>query len=248
MFEGDLFVPAIPNLPRGTLKFLVKSRLFSVLISDAGTVEILQAEDILIQEHPPERWASHARLMLALALGKLEIEIRPRARPNRIEFKIERIGQKLDHRAWKGWLAVCESVSDLFRLAAVPRDASLRIEDIEEEAAAVREAHALVTGRVKRISFKTGLVKIGIFNPVRAAFVTYAKAGGVKIACSAVVDFRLDDIGDSTMWTSVSITRGRARVLGGSPTDFGAFAEDAKAVVGTEIWLVHRSTDEVPAK
>jgi hypothetical protein len=243
IFDAEVFVPLIPHFPREAFKVCLKSRLFSLLVSGVGGIDIRLAEDLMLQAHPPERWVDHARLMTGLALGKIKIEIRSKTRSDYSEFEIDEIDEKIAPDPWRRWLKLCEFASHLFRIAGASNDLCVRIEDIEAPGSLIVEAGALLSRQVGRISFRSQVTGGEIGGPARAVFVSYVKIGTAQIAYYAIIDFSLEIAAEFTQWTSTCIIPGCARMITGSQAEFNAFVEEAKNEAGTNISIVQRSPD-----
>lgn len=243
IFDAEVFVPLIPDFPREAFKALLRSQLFSILVSRQGSIHLRLAEDLLLQAHPPERWVDLARLMTGLALGKIKIEIRSKTRSEYSEFTIDEIEETIAPDPWRCWLKLCEFASHLFRIAGVANDLCVRIEDIEAQGARIFEAGALLCGQVERLSFRSQLAGVEIGNPARAVFAGCLKIGTAQIGYYAIAEFFLENTTESTKWTSTRITPGRARMISGSQAAFSGFVEDAKGEAGTSISIALRSPD-----
>jgi hypothetical protein len=246
IFNAEVFVPPIPDFPREAFKTLLKSRLFSILISVRGGIDLRLAEDLPFQSHPLERWVDLARLMTGLALGGIKLEIRSKIQSEYSEILIDQIEQTIDPLPWRRWLKLCEFASHLLRVAGVSNDFSVRVEDIEAQGAQIFEAGALLCGQVARVSFRSQLAGAEIGNPARGVLIGCVKIGAVRITYYAIAEFLLENGAGFTKWTSTCITSGRARIITESHAAFGSFVEYAKEEAATSISIVLRSPDGTP--
>jgi hypothetical protein len=244
VFKAELFVPAIPNLPIHSFKYLVKSSLFSFLISLRGEVSFWQNDDISSQKHPPERWVNHARLLVGLATGKANLETRADNRFDHLEFGIDEVDYPLDLARCKGWLALCEYTLSLFKLAGVPPDIGIRIKDIDENSKPIIEAFAVFNGKANALSFATSRPHgFQVNGNLRGILASSVSVGDVVLAYYALVDLTPEIRGDQIVWQSAKITAGKLRFLRGAPGEFLSFLEYARAETKADIFGVLRSPE-----
>ena len=156
-----------------------------------------------------------------------------------MEFEIMEIEKKLDAVAWDKWMKFCESISRLFKLAGVPHEVGITIEDIEKVGKDIIEATALIEGEINGISFPiTTPLDFGRPAPVRTAFVSYVEIGEVRIGYSAIMDLIPKVAADHILWRSVRIEPGRACALSRDPMEFSKFLQSVKMAAKTDIHLV----------
>ena len=243
VFKGEIFVPAIPNLPMRALKVLVRSQLFSLLMTPRGDVSFEFPADIRSQKRAPESWIDIARLLMGLAFGKAKIEIRPRELPTQwySEISIEDPISDLDPIRCQGWLNLCERLSHLFKLAGVSPDVGVRIQDIEEKAEEILKASAGLTGQGVHLSFTTETPKgLDLNTPLRACFVSYVDVGDVLLAHYVVAELDPQAVGDHVVWRSVRIVPGSVRPLQKALSEFRAFVQFAWVEANVSVLLVPR--------
>lgn len=244
VFKAKLFVPAIPNLPIGSFKYLVKSSPFSFLISLRGQVSFWQDDDIRSQKHPPERWVNHARLLVGLATGKANLEIRADNRFDHLEFGIYEVDYPLDLARCEGWLALCEYTLALFKLAGVPQDIGIRINDIDDTSKPIIEAFAVFNGKVNGLSFVTSRPQdFQVNGDLRGILASSVSVGDVVLAYYVLADLTPEIRGDQVVWQSANITPGKVRFLRGAPGEFLNFLEYARAETKADVFGVLRSPE-----
>jgi len=189
VFDAELIVPAIRNLPLPAFKYLVRAPLFSLLLSSSGEITFWPAEDLHSQKQPPDRWVELARLLLAFASGKTDIQIRSRNPGYDIDCNFEEKAFPLDPVACERWLTLWERASHLAKLAGLSPDEDIFLKDIVNNAMEIVEASELFRGNVKQISFTTTATNAKVNEikaPVRTLIIScvsmtetaYARASG----------------------------------------------------------------------
>jgi hypothetical protein len=244
VFKAELFVPAIPNLPIGSFKYLVKSTLFSFLVPLQGQLSFWQSDDIGSQKHPPECWVNHARLLVGLATGKANLEIRADNRLDHLESGIYEVDYPLDFARCEGWLALCEYTLSLFKLAGIPPDIGIRIKDIDETSKSIIEAFAIFNGKVNGLSFVTSRPQdFQVNGDLRGILASSVSVGDVVLAYYVLADLTPEIRGDQVVWQSANITPGKVRFLRGAPGEFLSFLEYARAETKADVFGVLRSPE-----
>ena len=156
IFQGEIFVPAIPSLPSDKFKVLIKSPLFSIIIQQNGPNEItytLTYNDIN-QKNDLETWSQFWRMIQALASGKGEIQILPeQTQMEKITLPIlpSSAGGSIDN--CESWLSLCEQASTLFNKAGMSSKLKLNLDDLEIASKPIRFASLLLNGETAGISF-----------------------------------------------------------------------------------------------
>jgi hypothetical protein len=247
VFDAELFIPAIPNLPPRFFKFLVRSQLFSLLIPFQGQFTFWLKEDIKSQKHQPDQWVDLARLLLSLATGQAQIEIQGRNRITpHVEWSAIEAITAFDSASCRRWLTVCQYTTWLFRSAGVSREQSITIQDIDGSGGDIVEAYALFNGKVNGISLRTTKPDgAEIDTPARTLIANYVRVGEVIIVYYILVDL-LPEIGaDYIQWTSIRIIPGQMRPLRKTSGDFANFVEYAMKMTGVKMVLVQRSPEDI---
>jgi hypothetical protein len=242
VFNAELFIPPIMGLPARFFRFLVRSPLFSFLIPFEGQLTFWFEEDIRAQKHPPERLVDLARFLLALSVGKANIEVRTNNRADYIEWNVNEITTVTDPISCRRWLTVCEYTVSLFRSAGVSRDLGISIQDIDETGKDIIEAYACLNGKVNELTFRTTRPEgaIEADTPTRTLVVNYARIGEVILGYYILVDL-VPEVSADLVWRSQRIAPGQIRQVRRASEDFANFVEYARTETNVNMFLVQRS-------
>ena len=237
VFNAEIFLPGIPNLPRNKMKALIKAPLFTITIEqkeDTSTYTFAWEVGGETQ-NTFDTWGHFWRMILTFAEGKGSIQIASAKLNTDICLPVQDIDIGITVDECKYWLTLCEQTAYLFKLAGLTSELKLSLADISSSSQEILVAYSILKSESPRLSFKTEINDT--FERVRQERFIYARyfvVGEVSIAYYGVAKFSTAVDGDCIIWDSTEFSPGRIRSMSNLQTQFDSFLKTAQEIEGTQ--------------
>lgn len=229
VFEGDIFLPAIPNLPKESIKFLVKSRLFRIFIEHQHIAMSVDWEGIKSASLKFDDWVNFLKMLSVLYRGTGTVTITP-SKLAAGSFRVTKTVEGADTDV-QYLLKAFEGAQYLFRLCGVT-EPDVQLEGIAPLASHIVGLSKIFSGEkdISPLSFRTNVPEGGAQFPITvdALYVNFISIGGNTLAHYSVVKLIADRQGGDICWRSSSIDPREIVFLKDFPVDYQTFVDQAK--------------------
>jgi hypothetical protein len=226
-FEADIFFPAIPNLPKEQTKFLVKAKLFKILIDQQRFKFATDEEATKTALLKLGDWLQFLKMLVIFCKGTGTITISPgRFAAGSLPIKFE----NTDPAKYIYLSQAFEGAQRLLRLAGAP-EPMVGLADIVALAQDVIALDRLFSGAtdISPLTFTTewpdGSILPDKFDVIYANFILIA---GVMLAHYSVAEMTPVRQGDNIVWKSRTIDPREIVVIQKFPADYLSFVDRAK--------------------
>jgi hypothetical protein len=229
LFEGEMFIPAIRNLPRDQMKFLVKSKLFLFLMDhqkvrfttdEAAT----QTASLEIKE-----WINFFKALVILCKGAGTITISP-SRFSATSFPLK-FRDNVDPAEYDYLARAFESAQTLLNLAGAV-EPKVSLANIAERAGDIIGLERLFSGMTNKLPlmFKVKWPEgAPLPKKVDAIFAGYIPIADVKLVYYGITEMHSEREDEMTLWKPNTIEPREIVALNNFPDDYEKFIDRAKA-------------------
>jgi len=252
VFKGQVFFPAIPNLPPELGKILFKTDLFSMIFTRNGWTFNSETN---LPPQTPTIWASYWRLAFVMATGVGTIQIASNTRPLNPSVNVTSKADELDPEQCRFLIMLCEQLSSLFRFVGVADEPKLSMKVIAGNAQQIAAAYGLISPESKEVTLTFSLLsETGEIPEETVAFdvlcVDYLELGDVALGYYALAHMVGNHLDDKTEWESEGVVLKGLKQLHSLPKDYERMIEVAQKETGCENvfrWDLNRPTPAVGA-
>lgn len=235
VFQGEIFLPAIPGLPREEFKVLIQTEFFQVITSTRdGTSISTKAVDA---ELTPTDWAKLCGLGIALATRSGTMEVVSRTGRYNLSFDLISDDESRDVEQDRTYLHVFQIASTVLQKAGANEEPKVTTKQIEDNKPQLSILQSLLSNNTAAIELT--LAKVTSDNPIHGdqvdvSFISWLRLGKVVIGYSALVKMEVSILGEDVTMKSRSWALKEIRLLHDFPAGYEAFVEKAAANSGTE--------------
>lgn len=223
VFKGQLFVPAIPNLPEDEFKALIKSEWLTIVRSATKYSITWGSQEE--QAYTPERWADYCRMMMIFASGQGEVCINALNKPINLELPVHRPSGMEDSEHYKLLIELCEDLSSLLKRCGVISQPKMLFSEIQESWDDIESTATIFSGEATSLTFATKTSRqIDIAKRGEALLAKGFAVGTILFAFYALASFRTERNGELLHWELTNIRHGEIRLVK-SLAEFDSFIE-----------------------
>jgi len=246
LFEGEVFFPAIPNLPRDELKFLIKSKLFHFLVDRKGakfeTTENIETTLLKIRE-----WIDFFKALIVFSKGSGTLTITPKKfPPASMPFKGK---GNFELTNLTNLLKICESAQKLLYLAGI--DPLVGLASLTRHADQIAGLDELFSGG-KNLS----TIRCNVEPPADTQLpekLTVIIAGYILLPTTALAFYGIAELAPETrtgrgLWKSKTLEPREIVVLANFPSGYKEFIDGAKAKEKIDNVLMAEAQENSPNK
>jgi hypothetical protein len=231
VFAGDIFAPAIPDLPREQFKFMVKSQLFRFLIDRQKLSVTVDEEMVNTASLRIEEWINFLRMLVAFAKQAGSITIQPTKLPA-VSLPIAfDVNNNPGPDQYVQLMDVFERAQRLLKLAGATEPMA-KFGGIAGFAGGIIALSNLFTdaANISPLSFQTELSEdVALPDKLDAIYANFMPIAGVTLAYYAVAELVPEPRADKIRWRSRSISPREIVVLHKFPEGYQEFVDRAKA-------------------
>jgi hypothetical protein len=226
-FEADIFFPAIPNLPKEQTKFLVKAKLFHILIDRQRFKFATDEESIKTALLKLGDWLQFLKMLVIFSKGTGTITINPgRLAAASVPIKFE----NTDPAKYIYLSQAFDGAQRLLRLAGAP-EPMVGLADIANLAHDIIALDGLFSGAtdISPLRFTTERPDRSILpDKVEVIYANFISIAGVMLAHYSVVKVVPLRQADNIFWKSSTIDPREIVVIQNFPADYLSFVDRAK--------------------
>jgi hypothetical protein len=229
LFEGEIFVPAIPNLPRDQAKYLVKSRLFSFLIDHekirfATDQEAAQTISLKMGE-----WINFFKALIIFRKGTGTITISP-GRFAAGSFPLK-FGHNSDPAEYVPLIQAFESAQKLLSLAGAiePKVSFANIAEHADHFIGINELFSGATN-VSPLTFGVKWpAEAPLPEKLHVVLAGFIPLPDVTLVYYGIAEMRPEVKNDMVFWKSHTVEPREILALNSFPAGYEEFVDRAKA-------------------
>lgn len=235
VFEGEIFVPAIPNLPKDKFKALVKSSFFTFEFKPNRKKTQITSNVDLSAKHTLQEWLGFWQATKIFAEGAGVIQIAPKAIGSAMEIPISCSIAEPSVKTCDSWIGLCEKTSVLLRMAGISYEPQLSMSELAEKDVQVLLISAILSGTnpLKKFITKQN-AQISALNQIEMVCADFVKIGEAVIAYYGVSKFALEHENSQVIWEPINFELKALRDVSNFPNQYEEFLDAAKKVTGIQ--------------
>jgi hypothetical protein len=231
VFVGDIFFPPIPGLPKDAIKYLVKSRLFQILINRTKINISTDSAVVESQFLKIDDWIAFLRMLAAFNRGAGTIAIEPSKLPPvslPINFTLD---NRFDPARYDRLIKALECAQRLLKLAGVV-EPPVQFSGMADFANDVIGVDKLFSGApdISPLRFSVEWPDgTPLPDKIDAIYANFISICGVTMAYYAVAEMIVASQTHTINWQSRSIVARKIVAIRDFPAGYQAFIDQAKA-------------------
>jgi hypothetical protein len=230
LFEGEIFAPAIPNLSRDQLKFLVKSRLFRFLIDHKKLQFETDQAATQTASLKIEEWINFFKALIVFSGGTATVTINPKKNFVPITVPLE-TKPSFDPAEFVYLVQAFESAQKLVNLAGAIAP-KVKLWDISERANHIIGLSELFSGTTGTSPIKFEVAwpdGVPLPEKLTIIFASYVPLADVTLVYYGIADMRPEAQAETVLWKSVTMEPREIAALNSFPAGYQEFVDRAKA-------------------
>jgi hypothetical protein len=249
IFQADIIVPALPNLPSDERKSIIRSHFFEFQFHHRAmrfnsNENVAESSAFKISE-----WTNFFRMGLIVSKGSGSITF---AKPDGKKFSLSLSSTQMrgNVRQYEYLLESAQKLEDLIEISGAG-DQMVRLQDIENLAPKILATSALVSkaSNIPPLIFKTERgAPAAPLREVEVLFVNRLEVGEICLAFYAVAKMHGEESPDSIKWTSHELILRKIVALPNSSEQYSAFLEQAKSTAALSRVALQPFERELPLK
>jgi hypothetical protein len=220
VFQGKVYFPAIPNLPRENLKIVFDTELFVLVISyNRWTIELRPD----IPARSPSAWVSYWRLAHVLATGSGTIQISSDLNKANGTLAITAKVTTLNPLECNHWVMLCEHACGVLKHAGVTVEPELSMDILYRNADKISGAYSLIHPEIHQASVEfytehNETIQIPFSREMLFAY--SVELGPVMLGYCALAEVIGDRVDGQIRWIADNITLVEMTRLHTLPQDY----------------------------
>lgn len=230
IFNGNIFLPPLPNVPKELMKFIARTSLFEIVIgrdsfSFTPDIKAIRSLSLSIEE-----WVNFARMFAIFSKGVGTITITP-SKMDAFSIPISCSAKtNVDSQQHMRVLDALESARRILQLAGALMP-PFQLEEVTSNADQIIEVDRLFShaAQVSSAEFVTEWKEgAEVFEKIELTLVNFVAISGLTLAYYAVADMTSSRRADRIFWKSRSIDAREIMVLPKFPCGYQAFVDQTK--------------------